>query len=240
MKCTIGLIFQEMKYCILSKIISFQTQQKEIHIQKIHLILNKMISTYSIKPKFQQLLKPLLKKLHKWGITANSITWCAILVSSATGIAIWLHPFGLMLVVLPISLLIRMALNALDGMMARTYQMQSKKGEILNELGDVISDFLIFFPLLKLFSINLYILIAFLFMSLINEYAGILGKAVSGSRRYEGPMGKSDRAFVIGVLSLIYYFTNSLFNFINYIFLLLILLLVLSTYSRINNTLKTK
>ena len=191
-----------------------------------------MISTYSIKP--------LLEKLHKWGITANSITWCAILVSSATGIAIWLHPFGLMLVVLPISLLIRMALNALDGMMARTYQMQSKKGEILNELGDVISDFLIFFPLLKLFSINLYILIAFLFMSLINEYAGILGKAVSGSRRYEGPMGKSDRAFVIGVLSLIYYFTNSLFNFINYIFLLLILLLVLSTYSRINNTLKTK
>ena len=199
-----------------------------------------MISTYSIKPKFQQLLKPLLEKLYKWGITANSITWCAILVSSATGIAIWLHPFGLMLVVLPISLLIRMALNALDGMMARTYQMQSKKGEILNELGDVISDFLIFFPLLKLFSINLYILIAFLFMSLINEYTGILGKAVSGSRRYEGPMGKSDRAFVIGVLSLIYYFTNSLFNFINYIFLLLILLLVLSTYSRINNTLKTK
>ena len=145
-----------------------------------------------------------------------------------------------MLLILPIALLIRMALNALDGMMARTYQMQSKKGEILNELGDVISDFLMFFPLLKLFSVQLYILIAFLFMSLMNEYAGILGKAVAGNRRYEGPMGKSDRAFVIGVLSLIYYFTNSLANYIDYSFLLLILLLIISTYSRIKNTLKSK
>lgn len=199
-----------------------------------------MISTYTIKPKFQQLLKPVLEWLFKIGITANTITWCAILLSAATGLAIWLHPFGLMLLILPIALLIRMALNALDGMMARTYQMQSKKGEILNELGDVISDFLMFFPLLKLFSVQLYILIAFLFMSLINEYAGILGKAVAGNRRYEGPMGKSDRAFVIGVLSLIYYFTNSLANYIDYSFLLLILLLIISTYSRIKNTLKSK
>jgi len=199
-----------------------------------------MISTYTIKPKFQQLLKPLLEWLFKIGITANTITWCAILLSAATGLAIWLHPFGLMLLILPIALLIRMALNALDGMMARTYQMQSKKGEILNELGDVISDFLMFFPLLKLFSVQLYILIVFLFMSLINEYAGILGKAIAGNRRYEGPMGKSDRAFVIGVLSLIYYFTNSLANYIDYSFLLLILLLIISTYSRIKNTLKSK
>ena len=199
-----------------------------------------MISTYTIKPKFQQLLKPVLEWLFKIGITANTITWCAILLSAATGLAIWLHPFGLMLLILPIALLIRMALNALDGMMARTYQMQSKKGEILNELGDVISDFLMFFPLLKLFSVQLYILIAFLFMSLMNEYAGILGKAVAGNRRYEGPMGKSDRAFVIGVLSLIYYFTNSLANYIDYSFLLLILLLIISTYSRIKNTLKSK
>jgi len=240
MKCTIGLIFQETKYCTLSKTISLQTPQNEPHLQKTPLKNNEMISTYTIKPKFQQLLKPVLEWLFKISITANTITWCAILLSAAIGLAIWLHPFGLMLLVLPIALLIRMALNALDGMMARTYEMQSKKGEILNELGDVISDFLMFFPLLKLFSIQLYILIAFLFMSIINEYAGILGKAVSGYRRYEGPMGKSDRAFVIGILSLTYFFTNKLSNYINNIFLIIILLLIISTYLRINNTIKTK
>jgi len=199
-----------------------------------------MISFYSIKPKFQKLLSPLLEILFKWGITANLITISAIMLSASTGICIWLYPFGLTLLLLPIALLIRMALNALDGMMARTYNLQSKKGEILNEIGDVISDFFMFFPLLKLFSINIYIVIAFLFMSIINEYAGILGKAVSGHRRYEGPMGKSDRAFVIGILSLIYFFTNKLSNYINNIFLIIILLLIISTYSRIYNTIKTK
>jgi CDP-diacylglycerol--glycerol-3-phosphate 3-phosphatidyltransferase len=145
-----------------------------------------------------------------------------------------------MLLILPLALLIRMALNALDGMMASTYHMQSKKGEVLNELGDVVSDFLLYFPLLKLFSIPIYILIAFLFMSVLNEYAGILAKAVSGTRQYDGPMGKSDRAFVIGLLSLVFYFTHALIPYIDYIFLVLILLLMLSTFFRIKKTLNPK
>ena len=199
-----------------------------------------MISIYSIKPKFQKLLKPLLDFLYKNGVSANMITWSAIVLSAVTGLLIWLEPSQNMLLFLPLSLLIRMALNALDGMMARTYHMQSKQGEVLNELGDVVSDFLLYFPLLKLFSIPIYILIAFLFMSVLNEYAGILAKAVSGTRQYDGPMGKSDRAFVIGLLSLVFYFTQALIPYIDYIFLVLILLLMLSTFFRIKKTLNPK
>lgn len=51
----------------------------------------------------------------------------------------------LVFLALPIGLLIRMALNALDGMMARTYNQTSKKGELLNEIGDVVSDVFVFF-----------------------------------------------------------------------------------------------
>jgi CDP-diacylglycerol--glycerol-3-phosphate 3-phosphatidyltransferase len=199
-----------------------------------------MISIYKIKPKFQQLLLPILKMLYEAKVSANMITWSAILLSLATGILIWMHPYGLVFVLLPISLLFRMALNALDGMMARNYQMQSAKGEILNELGDVISDFVLFFPLLKLFGVNSYILITFLFLSIINEIAGILGKIVSGTRRYDGPMGKSDRALIIGLLSIIFYFTTFLNVYIDYIFIFIILLLIISTYFRINNSLKSK
>ena len=77
-------------------------------------------------------------------------------------------------------------------------------------------------------------------MSVINEYAGILAKAVSGTRQYDGPMGKSDRAFVIGLLSLVFYFTQALNPYIDYIFLVLILLLMLSTFFRIKKTLNPK
>lgn len=197
-----------------------------------------MISTYKIKPKFQAFLLPVLKFLHRCGVTANAITWSAIMLSLATGVLCFFYPSKLMLVIIPISLFVRMALNALDGMMARIYQMQSKKGEILNELGDVVSDFILFYPAGKLFNINPHLLIAFLFLSLVNEYVGVLGKAVSGERRYEGPMGKSDRAFVVGLLCIINLIFPCCLSYSNYIFALVCALLIVSTSVRIYKTLK--
>ena len=92
-----------------------------------------------------------------------------------------------------------MALNALDGMMARSYNQQSKKGEALNELGDLISDFFIFLPLIKFEPANIFLVIVFICISIINEFSGLLGKVLSNKRRYDGPMGKSDRALVMGI-----------------------------------------
>ncbi len=40
-------------------------------------------------------------------------------------------------------------------------------------------------------------------LSIISEMAGVLGLMVGASRRYDGPMGKSDRAFVFGLLGLL-------------------------------------
>jgi CDP-diacylglycerol--glycerol-3-phosphate 3-phosphatidyltransferase len=36
---------------------------------------------------------------------------------------------------------------------------------------------------------------------LFSEYSGVLGPMVGASRRYDGPMGKSDRAFVLGLVA---------------------------------------
>jgi CDP-diacylglycerol--glycerol-3-phosphate 3-phosphatidyltransferase len=195
-----------------------------------------MISIYKIKPKFQALLMPILNGLYKLGVTANMITWAAILLSVGTGVFAYFFPNQMALLILPISLFLRMALNALDGMMARINNMQSKKGEVLNELGDVVSDFIMFYPIGVLFKLNELLLLAFLFLSVINEYAGILGKAVSSERRYEGPMGKSDRAFVVGLFSLLLFFMPSLILIKDYVFLIIIILLIISTLIRINKT----
>jgi len=77
-------------------------------------------------------------------------------------------------------------------------------------------------------------------MSLVNEYAGILGKAIVGIRQYDGPMGKSDRAFVIGFLSLALYFTTKITSYMDSIFIVITFLLVLSTYFRIKKTVNHK
>jgi CDP-diacylglycerol---glycerol-3-phosphate 3-phosphatidyltransferase len=78
-----------------------------------------MASIYDLKPRFQYLLRPLLARSARLGITPNAITWLALLGSSGVGCIVWLasnHRFCLLL--LPAWLLARMALNALDGMMA--------------------------------------------------------------------------------------------------------------------------
>lgn len=199
-----------------------------------------MISVYSIKPKFQKLLRPVLDGLYRLGVTANMITLAAVMLSLGTGAYIWFKPGLSALLVLPISLFVRMALNALDGMMARIYSMQSKLGEVLNELGDVVSDTLMFFPLIKLFPVTDLILLAFLFLALINEFAGVLGKIVGGERRYDGPMGKSDRAFFIGLLSLLLYFGDFMEAYVDHAFVLALFLLVLSTGIRIKKSLNTQ
>ena len=198
-----------------------------------------MISIYKIKPKFQAMLLPVLRRLNQWGITANQITVSAILLSLGIGFAFWFaDKTHWLFLILPLGLLLRMALNALDGMMARTYQQQSKKGEILNELGDVVSDIFVFFPLLKFEIMNWYLVLTFMFLSVLNEFAGVLAKVVSGTRRYDGPMGKSDRAFVISIYGVLQSFHLNLNHYMFWVLIVLNIFLFLSTFLRIKNALK--
>jgi len=199
-----------------------------------------MISVYNIKPKFQAFLRPVLDSLHKMGVTANQITISSLCLSLIIGLLFWFaDEYRLFFLVLPIGLFVRMALNALDGMMARTYNQQSKKGELLNELGDVVSDLFIFFPLLKFEQSSLYLVVIFISLSVVNEFSGLLGKVISGQRRYEGPMGKSDRAFVMGLYGLLAFFSVSITPYSIYIFAVINALLILSTAIRTTKTLKS-
>jgi CDP-diacylglycerol--glycerol-3-phosphate 3-phosphatidyltransferase len=195
-----------------------------------------MISVYNIKPKFQQLLKPLLQGLYRMGVTANHLTIVAILLSALLGSLMIIIESRIVYMVVALGLLLRMALNALDGMMARTYNMQSKTGEILNELGDVVSDIFIYLPMITWPGLNIYVVIAFVLLGVINEFAGLLAKVVGGERRYDGPMGKSDRALLFGLICLIKFFWNGINTYMNYIFLISLVLLLISTYSRLKNS----
>ncbi|WP_106914631.1 CDP-alcohol phosphatidyltransferase family protein [Chryseobacterium aurantiacum] len=197
-----------------------------------------MISVYKLKPKFQQLLTPVLLFLNKNGITANQITISSILLSVVIGVLFWNADVSKWFFLsLPIGLILRMALNALDGMMARRFNQTSKLGEVLNEVGDIVSDVIIFFPLLKFQSESLYLIVIFIVLSVINEFAGLMGKIVGKERRYDGPMGKSDRALMLGLYGLLIFFGVSITAISNYIFGIIIILLLISTYTRLKKSL---
>lgn len=192
-----------------------------------------MITVYNLKPAFQSLLRPITQKLAQAGITANQVTIAASGFSVFTGGLLSIFPVSSWLFfTVPLILLIRMALNAIDGMLAREYNMKTPLGAILNELGDVISDVAIYLPfaLIAQFSASWIVLIVIL--SVISEMTGVLGTQIGGSRRYEGPMGKSDRAVLFSVLAILIGLEITLPAWINIVFIITTLLLILTIYNR--------
>ncbi len=107
-----------------------------------------MPSIYDLKPRFQSLLRPLVRRLAEAGVSANHVTIAAVLLSFLIGGLIALNPMAKWpLLLMPIALFIRMALNAIDGMLAREHGMKSSLGAILNEIGDVLSDTALYLPI---------------------------------------------------------------------------------------------
>jgi CDP-diacylglycerol--glycerol-3-phosphate 3-phosphatidyltransferase len=97
---------------------------------------------------------------------------------------------------------VRMAFNAVDGMLAREHGQQTPLGAFLNELTDVVSDAALYLPFALVLPGHPFWLGLVIVLAGLSEFAGALGSTVGASRRYDGPMGKSDRAFVFGALGL--------------------------------------
>lgn len=162
------------------------------------------MTIYDLKPKFQALLRPIVDTLHSKGITPNQVTWAALILSVVTGALVAItHGATWTLLLVPFVMFIRMALNAIDGILAKEYNMTSNIGAMLNELGDVISDVALYLPLAFVAGLSPVLVVLFVIVGLFTEVAGILGAVIGGTRRYDGPMGKSDRAFVVGLLALL-------------------------------------
>ncbi|MCD8882234.1 CDP-alcohol phosphatidyltransferase family protein [Mammaliicoccus sciuri] len=198
-----------------------------------------MISIYEIKPKFQQLLMPIVDWMRKIGMTPNQVTILALLLSIITGIILSIfHDNKWIFILMPIVMFVRMALNAIDGVMAKKYQMKSHLGLLLNELGDVISDLFLFIPFVFIAEDYGIGIMLFISLSIISEMAGVTVQVIGSSRRYDGPMGKSDRAFIVGFISFLIFVHLNIIPYLHFVFYICSILMLINIYNRIINGLK--
>jgi CDP-diacylglycerol---glycerol-3-phosphate 3-phosphatidyltransferase len=158
------------------------------------------MSIYKLKSSFQSLLRPLVERLAARGVTANQVTLIAAVVSVAIGALLALRPEPALFALVPVWMFLRMAFNAVDGMLAREHGQQSALGGYLNEITDVVSDAALYAPFALIAPFSLPWLAAIIFLATLTEFAGVLGVAHGNGRSYEGPMGKSDRALLFGAL----------------------------------------
>jgi CDP-diacylglycerol--glycerol-3-phosphate 3-phosphatidyltransferase len=159
------------------------------------------VSVYELKPRFQGVLRPSVGALARAGATANQVTVAAAAGSLIVGAAIIaLLPARWPFLLLPLWLFARMALNAIDGMLAREFGQKSRLGAYLNELCDVVSDAALYAPFAFLAAFSGVWTATVIVLAGLTEFAGALGATIGASRRYDGPLGKSDRAVVFGAL----------------------------------------
>ncbi|GJJ03303.1 CDP-alcohol phosphatidyltransferase [Duganella rhizosphaerae] len=159
-------------------------------------------SIYQLKPQFQQLLQPLMRALVRCRVTPNQITLATMLLSVAYGAALAMQPQRAGLWIgLAGFLLLRMALNAIDGMLANATGQKTRLGTLLNEICDQVSDVALYLPFMLVLPAPLVVLAVA--AALLAEFAGVLALSVGAARRFDGPMGKSDRAFWFGLLGLL-------------------------------------
>jgi CDP-diacylglycerol---glycerol-3-phosphate 3-phosphatidyltransferase len=191
-----------------------------------------MPSIYGLKPKFQSLLRPLTSTLARVGINANQVTLAAMALSFITGAAIFHFRTQRSLLLLPVVLFVRMALNAIDGMLAREHNQKTALGAVLNELGDAFSDAALYLPLAVIPDFTPELVVLIVLFAVLTEMTGIIAVQIGASRRYDGPMGKSDRAFVFGALGLLLGLNLPIVFVVRYVLWLVLVLLSLTIVNR--------
>ncbi|MGH6933050.1 MAG: CDP-alcohol phosphatidyltransferase family protein [Dongiaceae bacterium] len=162
-----------------------------------------MTSLYDWKPAFQTRLRPYAERLHDNGVSPNQVTLAALAIAAVEGALLLAWPgawFPLLL--LPAVLFLRLALNAIDGIMAREHGQTTKLGKVLNELGDMLADGFLYLPLMAAPGTPRVLIGLAVLAGIATEFTGVLAEAIAGERRYDGPCGKSERALAFGAAGL--------------------------------------
>ena len=155
---------------------------------------------YAAKPGFQSLLAPIADWCAEHRIHPDSLTFAAVSCGMFGGLALTLSPsLPSLLLTIPLFVAARLALNALDGMVALRRGVARSWGKYLNELCDRLADLAFLLPLALVPGANQLLTTAALCATLTVSFAGVLSEAAGAGRQFGGLMGKADRMAWLGL-----------------------------------------
>lgn len=160
---------------------------------------------YSLKPAFRRRLVRVQDALVDRGVSADTLTSMALLLSVAGGACIaWSGQVPALALAVPFLALLRITLNALDGMVAVATGTARPAGEFFNELADRLADISFYGGIAML--IEPVSALAGLAVVLTSSFAGVLAKAAGADRNYSGVFGKADRMIALSVVAVAAFF----------------------------------
>ena len=198
-----------------------------------------MITMMNSKPWFQKRLRPSARLLAEAGITANQVTLATMGVSLAAGITVLLHvDSAVILWLIPGALLVRLANNHIDGLLAKEHGMKTPFGGILNELSDVFCDAVLYLPLAWVMGISSGLVVLAVFLGLMVEMTGVVAVSVGATRREDGPMSKKPRGIAFAGVAVALAVGTAPGAWLNVILILMCLALLLTVVKRVHGALQ--
>lgn len=164
---------------------------------------------YRLKPASQRLVQPVADWLIRHGVPPDAVTWAAVPVAAVGGGALALAgqaPWLLWIV--PVAATVRIALNLLDGMVARAAGSTHRLGELWNELADRLADVLFLGGLALHPGVDPVLALGAALAAVLASYAGVAARAAGGRRQYGGVMSKPGRMGTLAVAAPLAFLTG--------------------------------
>lgn len=199
----------------------------------------KLLSVYQLKSRFQDLLNPIMLKLYRANVSANQVTLGVFISSLVMAGMLYFIPSLMIWFALPVFMLIRMAGNAIDGMLARQYNQQTDLGFMLNEITDLLADAALLLAFAAVTGFDAYWLVSLLLLIWLSEFIALMGQIIRGERQNSGPLGKSDRAVFLSVFAILIGMGIDSLELSFWFFIIGHLLLLVTCFNRVTGSLKT-
>ena len=159
-----------------------------------------MVGIYQIKPAFQRSLRGLEDWCVAHRVHPDALTYAALALSAVGGACLFLAPDRpVLLFAVPVIVIARTALNALDGLVATRTVLARPWGDVLNESCDRLADLALLGGVALAAGVHHLLGAVTIVAVLLSSYLGILSKAAGGRRQYGGPMGKADRMILLAI-----------------------------------------
>jgi phosphatidylglycerophosphate synthase len=134
------------------------------------------------------------------GIHPDAISYLSIVAALVAALCFWKSgQTRWLLIVAPLFCYLRLWFNMLDGMVAVAANKASRRGEILNNLPDRVSDIIIFVGVAHSGLMNPLIGYWAAMLAVLTAYVGLFGQALGAQREFGGVMSKPWRMVALSV-----------------------------------------
>lgn len=157
-----------------------------------------MNGLYALKPWYASRLSGVRGALVRREVSPDTLTAAGVLSAAGAGAAVALLPAG-PLAALPVAVLLaaRLAFANLDGALARETGRTTRRGAVLNELGDRAADLVVLAGFLAL--APLWLVAVAGLSATLPSWVSLAGAAAGAPRRNGGPVGKTERCLLVVV-----------------------------------------